>query len=493
MITMDLEEFACSGRLFDGHYKLLRPLSTEGGTADVWLAIDVNTIDTAYEDGEEAQSDEETGMTVAIKIYRPKNALDIEGEQRFRDEFKIVYECRHANLLQPTNFSIFEGIPYLVLPYCKNGSAENLAGKNLSDDELWKFILDVASGLERLHSNTPQIIHQDIKPGNILIDNNYDYAITDFGISSKRGGVHSYYYDDENTGTLAYMAPERFMEGAEAMPQSDIWAFGATLCEILTWNVPFGEEGGNAQLNSEAPLPEIPNVSPDIQKLIHACLAKEPGDRPTAKQLVEAAKAKQFPVKSKKPIYITLAVVGALLLTALTFFLARSTKEVIVPVQIPEVPIEERYDLALSRLSSDNVDTLNLGLRQMDSLSSLNYVPAIYQMGFTYGWYSAQESVRRKQVLGIEIGERYMPVVDSYSHMAVGYFTKIMELNDSLYAGINAQAIYRLACYYVEENEIFKKDPDKGKDFLLRSREWAVKASDTAMIEQIDSNLTTVE
>lgn len=493
MITMDLEEFACSGRLFDGHYKLLRPLSTEGGTADVWLAIDVNTIDTAYEDGEEAQSDEETGMTVAIKIYRPKNALDIEGEQRFRDEFKIVYECRHANLLQPTNFSIFEGIPYLVLPYCKNGSAENLAGKNLSDDELWKFILDVASGLERLHSNTPQIIHQDIKPGNILIDNNYDYAITDFGISSKRGGVHSYYYDDENTGTLAYMAPERFMEGAEAMPQSDIWAFGATLCEILTWNVPFGEEGGNAQLNSEVPLPEIPNVSPDIQKLIHACLAKEPGDRPTAKQLVEAAKAKQFPVKSKKPIYITLAVVGALLLTALTFFLARSTKEVIVPVQIPEVPIEERYDLALSRLSSDNVDTLNLGLRQMDSLSSLNYVPAIYQMGFTYGWYSAQESVRRKQVLGIEIGERYMPVVDSYSHMAVGYFTKIMELNDSLYAGINAQAIYRLACYYVEENEIFKKDPDKGKDFLLRSREWAVKASDTAMIEQIDRNLTTFE
>ncbi len=493
MITMDLEEFACSGRLFDGHYKLLRPLSTEGGTADVWLAIDVNTIDTAYEDGEEAQSDEETGMTVAIKIYRPKNALDIEGEQRFRDEFKIVYECRHANLLQPTNFSIFEGIPYLVLPYCKNGSAENLAGKNLSDDELWKFILDVSSGLERLHSNTPQIIHQDIKPGNILIDNNYDYAITDFGISSKRGGVHSYYYDDENTGTLAYMAPERFMEGAEAMPQSDIWAFGATLCEILTWNVPFGEEGGNAQLNSEVPLPEIPNVSPDIQKLIHACLAKEPGDRPTAKQLVEAAKAKQFPVKSKKPIYITLAVVGALLLTALTFFLARSTKEVIVPVQIPEVPIEERYDLALSRLSSDNVDTLNLGLRQMDSLSSLNYVPAIYQMGFTYGWYSAQESVRRKQVLGIEIGERYMPVVDSYSHMAVGYFTKIMELNDSLYAGINAQAIYRLACYYVEENEIFKKDPDKGKDFLLRSREWAVKASDTAMIEQIDRNLTTFE
>ena len=214
-MAINFEDFANSGELFDGHYKLLKPLSTEGGTADVWLAIDVNTIDTSFEDGEEERGAEETGMTVAIKIYRPKNALDVEGEQRFRDEFKIVYECRHSNLLQPTSFSIFEGIPYLVLPFCKNGSAENLASKNLTDDEIWKFIQDVASGLERLHSNTPQIIHQDIKPGNILIDNNHDYAITDFGISSKRDGAHSYYYDDENTGTLAYMAPERFMDGAE--------------------------------------------------------------------------------------------------------------------------------------------------------------------------------------------------------------------------------------------------------------------------------------
>ena len=491
-MAINFEDFANSGELFDGHYKLLKPLSTEGGTADVWLAIDVNTIDTSFEDGEEEKGAEETGMTVAIKIYRPKNALDVEGEQRFRDEFKIVYECRHTNLLQPTSFSIFEGIPYLVLPFCKNGSAENLASKNLTDDEIWKFIQDVASGLERLHSNTPQIIHQDIKPGNILIDNNHDYAITDFGISSKRDGAHNYYYDDDNTGTLAYMAPERFMDGAEPMPQSDIWAFGATLCEILTWNVPFGEEGGSNQLKSDAVMPAIPNVSPDIQKLIHACLAKEPGDRPTAKQLVEAAKAKQFPVKSKKPFYIALSVIGILAITALTFFFARTTSDEL-PVLVPETPVEDRYEAALNRLSSENADTLNLGLRQMDSLSSLNYVPAIYQMGFTYGWYSAKESVRRKQVLGIEIGDGYMPLVDSYSHMAVGYFTKIMELNDASYAAINAQAIYRLACYYVEENEIFKKDADKGKDFLLKSREWAVKAGDTAMVEQIDRNLTTFE
>ena len=175
IIMIDIENFSKSDKLFDGHYQLLRPLSTDGGTADVWLAIDVNTVDVSV-DEEEKTTEQDTGMLVAIKIYRPKNALDIDGEQRFRDEYKIVYECRHENLLQPTNFSIFEGIPYLVLPYCKYGSSEQLIGKKLTSADIWKFILDVSSGLNRLHTNDPSIIHQDIKPANILIDNSKDYT-----------------------------------------------------------------------------------------------------------------------------------------------------------------------------------------------------------------------------------------------------------------------------------------------------------------------------
>ena len=245
----NIQEIADKGELFDGHYKLLHPLNTDGATADVWLALDINTIDTEYdEDGSTINGNaEDTGMLVAIKIYRPKNALDIEGEQRFRDEYKIVYECRHENLLQPTSFAIYHDIPYLVLPYCKNGSSEQLIGKNMSEDEIWKFISDVASGLAKLHSNQPQIIHQDIKPANILIDNNHNYAITDFGISSKTSGSHGSYYDDENSGTFAYMAPERFEDNPKPTVESDIWAFGATICEILTGKVPFGEEGGKNQ------------------------------------------------------------------------------------------------------------------------------------------------------------------------------------------------------------------------------------------------------
>lgn len=126
-----------SGLLLDGRYKLLRPLSSNGGTADVWLALDTNTIDAVFDDNnDELTSNEASGIKVAIKIYRPKNALDL-GEQRFREEFKIVFNCHHTNLVQPINFSISDGIPYLVLPFCQNGSSEKIQGKFHDKHELW--------------------------------------------------------------------------------------------------------------------------------------------------------------------------------------------------------------------------------------------------------------------------------------------------------------------------------------------------------------------
>ena len=265
---LDINEFINTDKLFDGHYRLLRPLNTEGGTADVWLAVDMNTIDGhSYYDEEELVIDESSALLVAIKIYRPKNALDIEGEQRFRDEFKVAFNCHHANLLQPTSFNIFQGLPYLVLPYCEAGSSEQFIGQELTNDKIWRFILDVASGLNRLHSNNPQIVHQDIKPANILIDDNGNFTITDFGISSKKTSMQESDNDEENSGTIAYMAPERFDPNTDARPESDIWAFGATLCEILTGRVPFGEDGGMNQLKGLS-LPPLSGMSPELKSLI---------------------------------------------------------------------------------------------------------------------------------------------------------------------------------------------------------------------------------
>lgn len=489
---LNIQELADSGQLFDDHYALIRPLSIDGATADVWLALDMRTV------SEEVQATvvtqlpddeiEKVGLVVAIKIYRPQNALDIEGEQRFRDEYMIVFNCRHTNLIHPTHFSIFKDTPYLVLPYCKLGSSELLIGTKLTDNDIWDYILDVSSGLAYLHSLEPPIIHQDIKPANILLDDTHHYAITDFGISSQRGGVHSEYYEG-NSGTLAYMAPERFQEDAEPIPQSDIWAFGATLFEILTGHVPFGEDGGKMQAETDAAVPNLPNVSSDIKKLIHACLAKEPGNRPSAEQIIEAAKARQYPVKSRKLLYGVLALLLAIAIGCAAYFLApqKEAQSVYQPSQ------EELYQMALNRIDSDNVDSLQSGMELMDSLSNMNYIPAIYQMAFTYGWYSDKTSVKRKKMLGIDMDQSYLPTSDRYSNKAVALFTRIMEMNDSAYADINANAIYRLACYYVMPNNIYKSNYEKGKMFLIRSREWAVLAGDQNLIDKIEKGLASFQ
>ena len=117
---LDIKYIYENGLPFDGHYKLLRLLSSAGGSADVWLAIDLNTIDDS--------GDESKATMVVIKTYRPKNLIDVEGEYQFRNEFKKVFGCHHENIIQPTYFSIFEESPYLVLPYCPSGSSERLVG-----------------------------------------------------------------------------------------------------------------------------------------------------------------------------------------------------------------------------------------------------------------------------------------------------------------------------------------------------------------------------
>ena len=209
---------------------------------------------------------------------------------------------------------------------------------------------------------------------------------------------------------------------------------------------------------------------------------------------MESAKAKQYPIKSKKSLYITLIIVGALLIGGISFGVSRFFDEPDVIITAPEeIPVEERYAGALNNINSENIDSLNKGLKEMEKLAGDDYVPALYQMAFTYGWYSDPISVKRKQLLGIEVNDTYMPTSSRYSNKAVAFFTRIMELSDSTYADINANAIYRLACYYVMPNDIYQPNYEKGKRYLYRSKEWATLAGDNDLIERINRGLATFE
>lgn len=495
-----ISDFAQSGELFDGRYQLLRPLSTAGGTADVWLALDVNTIDIeeSLGDGDEVVKDstDGTGMKVAIKIYRPKNALDIEGEQRFRDEYKIVYNCHHENLLQPTHFSIFKGMPYLVMPFCSAGSSEKFIGKWTTDDEVWKYMHDVASGLAYLHANNPPIIHQDIKPGNVLIDDNENFSITDFGISSKFGGSHQYYYDDENAGTLAYMAPERFAEEAAPLAESDIWALGATVFELLTGDVPFGEEGGMNQPDGEVNLQFPKFLGPELQRLIKACLDKDPAKRPTAEYLSEAARLKQFPIKRHSGLIwkILLGVVACV--AGVAIYLLTQAPEKTTP---PEVFFKQ----ALAQLDYPETDSVKAGVALLDSLAGVGYLPAIRELALTYGWYGETEpaSLKRKKYLGIQLGNpnvtderaselaKFLPTLDTYNQKAIGYYNMIVTSTDSLHTDWKMDAAYRLGVYYL----YYTPNPTLARKSFLKCKEYALELKNETMVERVDIALEEIQ
>lgn len=481
------------GLLLDGRYKLLRPLSSDGGTADVWLAVDTNTIDEVFNDEQDSVIEsEDSGIKVAIKIYRPKNALDL-GEQKFREEFKIVFNCHHTNLVQPINFSIFEGIPYLVLPFCQKGSSERLQEKTKDPSELWRYISDVSAGLAYLHALNPPIVHHDIKPANVLIDDNNNYAITDFGISSHRGNNREG-YDENQSGTMAYMAPERFQEDYESIPESDIWSFGATLYELITGKVPFGENGGFAQLGKEVDCPDIKeNIPTDIKKLVYDCLSADISHRPSALLINKAANNKSYPLKKKRYLYIGV-ILFAIIISALIIFIPKKEES---PVQMVQLSNEERFENAMNLVNSNDASELKQGMSILDTLSVTGYIPALYEQAYTYGWYEDSASISRKDLLEIEYypnksEKKYMPKEKQINIKAMGIFTRIEEIGDPNYPEINANALYRLACYYVNPNDVFKQDLVRAEILLKQALEWAEKGTDKTLTEKIRRNLTSL-
>jgi hypothetical protein len=488
---MSLNNIVHEGALFDGRYKLLKPLSSDGGTADVWLALDINTIDEVYDDKTDGvKLVEETGIKVAIKIYRPKNALDI-GEQRFREEFKIVFNCHHENLLQPINFSIYEGIPYLVLPYCENGSSEVLKRQFDNSGSLWKFISDVSASLAYLHSYNPTIVHHDIKPANILIDDNGRFVITDFGIST-HSGLNREGYDDSQSGTMAYMAPERFNEEYESIPESDIWSLGATLYELITGNVPYGESGGRKQVEDKTYIPaKLNNIDDDIKLLISDCLSSDISKRPSAEYINRAATIKRYPVRNNKIKLLTAGTFSLIIVIALIILLL--TKSNHEPSFTQSITLEEQYQQAMGYLESDNLQDLQLGLSMLDTLGNKGFVPALYEQAFTYGWYSDSASLARKRILGIEVysdgNEALLPKSQPINTKAIGLLTRIEELNDLNYPEINANALYRLACYYANDNKVLRRDKERASSLLKRSLLWAKKSNDDKLIKRIEKGL----
>lgn len=285
---------------FDKRYLLIEKIGG-GGFSEVWLAHDTDAE-----------------IDVALKIYTPNGDLDEEGKEDFKREFGRLCGLNHSNIIHAIGFGIHEEeLPYLAMNVCKNGSAKKLIG-NYVEEQLWDFIGQVASGLQYLHSHN--ITHQDIKPDNILINSDGQYLIIDFGISTKtRNTLRKTDKGVVGGGTPWYMSSESYKPESSDIHARDIWAFGATLYEIITGDVPFGQYGGLTQQAQNGKIPLITNdISDELKQLIYDCLALESWKRPGADRILEIVALHGAGKRSGRRSYrkVMSGMVGALMIAS---------------------------------------------------------------------------------------------------------------------------------------------------------------------------------
>ncbi len=258
--------------IFANRYRLLKKVGM-GGFSEVWQAAD-----TLAEDA-----------IVAIKIYAPERGMDDLGLKQFKREYASVLHLSHPHILTAKHFDIHDGRPYLVMLYCEGGSLYGKLMEHGAMDEkaLAVFVAQIAGALEYLHGKG--IIHQDLKPDNILVDRGGDYLLTDFGISSRLRTTLQRTTVSARSMTIAYAPPERFQYMGDETAAADVFSLGVMMTELLTGKQPWGGMGGS-YLRPDTELSELPAAfSKDLNTLIRQCLQYEPGKRPAAKQLKQAA------------------------------------------------------------------------------------------------------------------------------------------------------------------------------------------------------------
>lgn len=270
-----------AGDVFDERYTLEK-LMGSGGFADVWKA-----------------KDKDTNSSIALKIY---TNLDDDGINDLAQEYTRMQNLNHTNILKADHFARWGNIPYLVMKVCDGGSLSKKVG-NMEVSEIMRVVQDIAEGLKYLHEH--KIVHQDIKPANILIDTQGEkpvYVLSDFGISSKTKTrlSHSVNMNSKNQGTSmteAYAPPEKFSSKKEERRpdrKGDIFSLGISLYELACGNLPFDDlSTGRELLHSDVEVDFSEIQDKKLRNIIQWCMQPDKEERPTAEQLLKATKSNE--------------------------------------------------------------------------------------------------------------------------------------------------------------------------------------------------------
>jgi hypothetical protein len=260
-----------------GDYRVLRRLG-EGGMGAVFLA---------FHQGDQEQ--------VAIKVLSSQLSKNQATLDRFYREAKSGALLNHPHIVR--NHSVGQdratGLHYLVLEFIDGASAQQLLERfgRLAVGDAVHIVLDIARALEHAHSRN--IVHRDIKPGNILVAKSGLAKLSDLGLAKRTDEASHLTLTRQGFGTPYYMPYEQAMNARRADARSDIYALGATLYHLLTGEVPFA--GANAlEIVDKKGIGEFlpaslhnPAVTPELDRILEKMMAREPQDRyQTASELI---------------------------------------------------------------------------------------------------------------------------------------------------------------------------------------------------------------
>jgi len=253
------------GKRISGRYKLLEMIGG-GGMSNVYLAHDM-ILD----------------RDVAIKILRYDFANEEELRRRFQREALSATSLTHPHIVNIYDVGEDEDIHYIVMEYVKGKTLKEYILQNapVSPTKSVLFMKQLTSAISTAHNN--HIIHRDIKPQNILLDEEENVKVTDFGIAMALSAT-SYTQTNSVLGTVHYLSPEQ-ARGGTATKQSDIYALGIVLFELLTGQLPFSGESAVSialkHLQTETPSIRkiIPSIPQSIENVVFKATAKDPKDR----------------------------------------------------------------------------------------------------------------------------------------------------------------------------------------------------------------------
>jgi serine/threonine-protein kinase len=229
---------------------------------------------------------------VALKIYRP--APDRLTAAEFKSELGTIAALKHPNLMRVYDFGVEGDWHYVAMELVQGTNLRDKLSahpRGLGRDETLLIFSQIASAVATAHDQN--VTHGNIKPDNVLLDKSQRPVLTDFNIPCLRECGDAF-----RASTPAYLAPEQFADG-KTMPQSDIYALGILLYEMLTGDVPFkGSYEETAVLHQSAP-PKPPSriavgLDPRIEQAILKALNKGPSERfGSAREMLAALEKKE--------------------------------------------------------------------------------------------------------------------------------------------------------------------------------------------------------